>query len=688
MGSSCPPSPRVHCASEAAQAAPRWSVAGRWTTAAKVLPRTRIAQRIEALKAAGQWRDPTSTGLNAASAAGATRLIDVRSNDYLGLAGGLVSRETAPSGRQVRSGAGAARSISGTWPQHLELEERISEWLQVESVLLFSSGYAANVGVLSALAGPGETIFSDALNHASIVDGCRLSRADVVVLPHGDLGALSRALDNTQGVRWVVTESYFGMDGDCPDLRGIASLCAKHEAALIVDEAHALGVFGREGRGLCEEAGVTADVLVGGMGKALGVHGGFAACSNELRGWLWNRARSFVFSTAPSPLLCDVALDHLRRLRGADAARSRLRELEARLEAALRLAGVPLPRGRRGPIFPVIFGDERITLDAAAALRSRGVHCQPIRPPTVPRGGSRLRITLRSELAELDVDAVAVAVVEVWRGAADTGAVTGWAAAGAVRLSAASPSDGAVNGALAGGRAPNRSGGLHRDLAPTSARRWIVLGTGTGVGKTFVAEGLVRALRAVGSPVAGLKPIETGLDHVSRQGSDAARLQAASFHVKHPALHPLYGYGDPVSPALAARRAGSFIDLDAVSVWLEEAARLNAATAPVLVVETAGGVFSPLAEQLTNLDLAHCLGEATWVLVAPDRLGVLHDVLSTLRAMEATSRCPDWLVLSAPESPDATTGTNLDELRRLGVQPRLLRLPRNGTDELRALLDP
>jgi 8-amino-7-oxononanoate synthase len=307
--------------------------------------------------------------------------------------------------------------ISGTHPQHRALEQALAEWLGTEAALVFSSGYAANVGALSGLAGPGETILSDALNHASIIDGCRLSRANVVVLPHADSSALERALADTSGVRWVATESYFSMDGDCPDLVQMRRLCDAAGAALLVDEAHALGVFGPEGRGLCAEAGVTPDILVGGMGKGLGVQGGFVACSHMFRDWLWNRARSFVFSTAPSPLLCEIALEQLTLLREADDARRRLGSLERRFESALGLGGVERGPARRGPIFPIEFGTEAAVMAAARSAEQRGVLCQPIRPPTVPVGRSRLRVTLRADMTEADVDELAAAVIEAWHAA-------------------------------------------------------------------------------------------------------------------------------------------------------------------------------------------------------------------------------------------------------------------------------
>lgn len=756
-------------------------------------PRERIEFRIGALRAAGQWRDPADAERVGTDA---DVRVDARSNDYLGLAQ-AVSRETVG---HPRAGAGASRLITGTHPEHLALEAALADWLDAEGCLLFSSGYAANVGVLSALAGPGETVFSDSLNHASIIDGCRLSRATVVVLPHRNLAALERALADSRGVRWVVTESYFGMDGDVPDLRGVRKLCDTYDAALIVDEAHALGVFGPSGRGLCAEAGVVADVAIGGMGKAFGVQGGFAACSRLFRAWLWNRARSFVFSTAPSPVLCVLALRQLAALRRADAERARLVASEDRLSRALCAAGVPLAAARRGPIFPIVFGAEAAVLAVAASLAAEGVLCQAIRPPTVSAGSSRLRVTLRADMSDAQVDLLAHRLVNAWRlhgssagaGASvalevGTGARQGTDAAnernprdtsapkrpdeavapgevstlgGTARAvdaedPAAAEPDSSIHGT---GQEGDQLGGdsgsrlcvpfvpeRHRADAPVESRgtesaypeglgvlgaefmdrdaatpwgarsqtegragalqpreesaprrlsvdpgapsRWLVLGTGTGVGKSFVAQGLVRQLAEAGFPTAGLKPVETGLTPGLEELSDASQLGRLSFHVKLPARHPLYSFAPPIAPARAARAEQRPIEISRIVDWVA-GVQADAPSAAQIVVETAGGVFSPLGDDETNFDLARALDPAIWLLVAPDRLGVLHDVTSCLRAMESLGRRPNYLILSAPEHPDASTGTNAEELARRRAMPPILELPRNDLGPLSVLFGP
>jgi len=440
------------------------------------------------------------------------------------------------------------------------------------------------------------------------------------------------------------------------------------------------------------------------------VQGGFAAGSEVFRAWFWNRARSFVFSTAPSPVLCRVALQQLQHLREADGQRRQLRELEARLERELVRGGVPLRPGRRGPVFPIVLGAEDLTLAAAAALRERGVVSHAIRPPTVPAGGSRLRVTLRADMTLHEVEHLAAGLIEVWHSiVCDSATMRTLSPGGSARAELAA--EAAVSSALTGsgnsavkeGRTDDGSGPSRPEstLTPRTtrdrssfgrapARRWIVLGTGTEVGKTFVAEALVRLLAARGIPVAGIKPVETGLAMGDSGGQappgDAARLQRASFHVKHPVPHPLFGFPDPLAPSLAARRASSHIDVERVLPWLDQCQTEGGDRDPVLVIETAGGVFSPLNDSQNNLHLALALEPAEWILVAPDRLGALHDVLSTLRAMENAQRSPDWLILSAVRNPDASSGTNAAELSRRHIQPRIISLGAEQTAPLEELL--
>ncbi len=317
------------------------------------------------------------------------------SNDYLGLA-----REPAPP---AAAGAAASRLIVGERPEHGALERALSNWLEREAALLYSSGYAANLGVITALAEPGDLILSDALNHASIVDGCRLSRASVEVVPHLSIDAFARALARPRAGRaWVVTESYFSMDGDSPDLMELRRVCDAAGAALIVDEAHALGVFGPRGRGVCAESGIVPDVLVGTLGKAFGAAGAFVSGSETLVHWLWNRSRPFVFSTGLPPVTAAAALRALSVLADDAGPRARLHANVRRLRDGLQRAGLPV-RGY-GPIIPIIVGDARATVRAADALGEEGVHVHAVRPPTVPPGTARLRVTTTALHTSEDIE--------------------------------------------------------------------------------------------------------------------------------------------------------------------------------------------------------------------------------------------------------------------------------------------
>jgi 8-amino-7-oxononanoate synthase len=372
-----------------------------------------LRERLAELEAAGLLRDPADADarrlLNESAGA---RLLDACSNDYLGLGATSVSRETLEKLGSLRVGAGASRLVQGTFPEQLELELELASWTRSEATLMTSSAFAANLGALPALCDSNSVIVSDALNHASIVDACRLARCRVVVTPHLDLTAIESALRTRSPVAraWVVLEALFSMDGDCPDLHPVRALCDRYGANLLLDEAHSLGIFGPEGAGLAAAQGVRADVLVGGLGKAVGAQGGFIAGSTELRTWLWNRARSFVFSTAPSPLLSHVSLAQVQRARRADAARQRLGVLSRELRQALEARGVPLAIDGTGPIVPVLLGSNERALRAMAILRERAILAQAIRPPTVPVGAARLRLTVHSDWPDDAVSRLAEAV--------------------------------------------------------------------------------------------------------------------------------------------------------------------------------------------------------------------------------------------------------------------------------------
>src|SRR5260370_31699479 len=260
------------------------------------------------------------------------------SNDYLALAG-----RACPA---APSGAGASRLVTGERAEHVDLERVAAEYVMLPDALVFASGYAPNVGLLSSLASPADRIISDRLNHASLIDGARLSGARIDIVPHLNLEEVERALQAPRvGRAFVVTESYFSMDADAPDLRALRRLCDSHAAALIVDEAHALGVLGPEGRGLCAQADIQPDALVGTFGKAFGAGGAFVAGCRTLTTWLWNRARPFVFSTGLSPAVASAAAAGVRAALGESWRREQVATGAALFrhglpQLGLRLSGV------------------------------------------------------------------------------------------------------------------------------------------------------------------------------------------------------------------------------------------------------------------------------------------------------------------------------------------------------------
>jgi 8-amino-7-oxononanoate synthase len=330
------------------------------------------------------------------------------SNDYLGLKHHPALALAAQEALSLGTGAGASRLISGTTALHHQAEEALARLTARPEALLGSSGYALNVGALACLLGPEDVVYSDALNHASVIDGLRLSRARVRRYPHADPDAL-RALVLAEGParrRWVVTETLFSMDGDLCPLNEISALCKEHDLYLYTDEAHALGVLGPEGGGCCREKNVQPAVLLGTLGKALGGAGAFVAGESALRSWLWNRCRATVFSTAVAPPTAAVALAAARLAPTLDALRARLFRHRRHLAEALSRLGIPTHGDPRTPIIPIPLKDETTALQASRRLLDNGLFVQAIRPPTVPRGGSRLRITLSAAHTDEDLEAL------------------------------------------------------------------------------------------------------------------------------------------------------------------------------------------------------------------------------------------------------------------------------------------
>ncbi|MFZ1926819.1 MAG: 8-amino-7-oxononanoate synthase, partial [Solirubrobacteraceae bacterium] len=303
----------------------------------------------------------------------------------------------ADAAMRLGVGTGASRLVSGTMTIHRELEQRLAAFEGSEACLLFGSGYIANLGVIGALAGPGDTIFSDELNHASIIDGCRASRAEVVVYRHLDADHLERCLreHRDKGRRLIVSDSVFSMDGDVAPLARIVELAREHDARTVVDEAHATGALGDGGRGAVALIGLQedVDVLIGTLGKALGSYGAYACASEEMVQFLINTARPLIFSTAPSPPSVAGALAALELLEAEPERVSALHEAARVLRGALAERGFAVQRSDMH-IVPLVVGDSEAATALCQAALERGVFAQAIRPPTVPDGTSRLRLAV------------------------------------------------------------------------------------------------------------------------------------------------------------------------------------------------------------------------------------------------------------------------------------------------------
>jgi glycine C-acetyltransferase/8-amino-7-oxononanoate synthase len=328
---------------------------------------------------------------------GGAEVLLLCSNNYLGLADHpRVRQAAAEAAERYGAGAGASRLISGSMTLHRTLEGRLAEFKRTEAALLFGSGYLANTGTVAALAGRGDVVFSDELNHASIIDGCRLSRAETCIYRHRDLEHLEAGLREAgDRARLIVTDGVFSMDGDVAPLPGLVELARRYGCMLMVDEAHGTGALGPGGRGAAAAAGVArqVDIIVGTLGKALGGYGAYVCASRQVVELLVNAARPFVFSTAPPPPSVGGALAALALLSERPGLVEQLRRNAATLREALTANGLGTG-GSRTQIVPVIVGDARRATALCERALDGGVFAQAIRPPTVPEGTSRLRLTV------------------------------------------------------------------------------------------------------------------------------------------------------------------------------------------------------------------------------------------------------------------------------------------------------
>jgi 8-amino-7-oxononanoate synthase len=338
------------------------------------------------------------------------------SNDYLGLASHpQLSAALQQGAQQWGVGAGAAHLVSGHFDPHHQLEQQLAAFVGKPAALLFSTGYMANLGVVQALVGKGDTVFADKLNHASLNDAMLLSRAETKRYRHGDTAQLAQLLAQTQsGRKLVITDTVFSMDGDIAPLRELLALCEQHDAWLYVDDAHGFGVLGAHGRGSLAHFGIASPriIYMATLGKAAGVSGAFVAAEQVVIDTLVNHAHSYVYTTATPPALSVALAQSLQLIEQGDALRAHLQQLIAQLRSGLSdLPWQLMPSDTA--IQPLLIGENKQALKLSEGLRERGIWVAAIRPPTVPQGTARLRITLSAAHSEQDVDQLIGALHEL-----------------------------------------------------------------------------------------------------------------------------------------------------------------------------------------------------------------------------------------------------------------------------------
>jgi 8-amino-7-oxononanoate synthase len=345
------------------------------------------------------------------------RLLDLASNDYLGLARRpVVVAAAAEAAMLWGAGSTGSRLVTGSTELHARLEGALAGFVGTQAALVFSSGYLANLGVLTALTGPGALVVSDALNHASIVDACRLSRARIVVIPHRDVGAAEKALaDRTEERAVLVTDAVFSVDGDLAPLAALAEAARRQDAGLVIDEAHSLGVLGADGRGAAHAAGLAGApdvVLTVTLSKALGSQGGAVLATAAVVEHIVDTGRTFIFDTGLAPACAGAALAALGILGREPSLAEAVRRRARQLSAAAREVGLAATRPD-GAVTAVLLGAPESAMIAADTCARRGVRVGCFRPPSVPDGVSRLRLTARADLTQDDVSLAAAALAAV-----------------------------------------------------------------------------------------------------------------------------------------------------------------------------------------------------------------------------------------------------------------------------------
>ncbi|UCH47764.1 MAG: 8-amino-7-oxononanoate synthase [Betaproteobacteria bacterium] len=347
------------------------------------------------------------------SACGPEVIVDGRpvlafcSNDYLGLAAAPeIAEALSTAAREHGVGSGASHLISGHHRLHQQLETRLAEFSGLARTLTFSTGYMANMAVIATLAGRGDAVFSDTLNHASLIDACRLSRAETHIYPHCDVTALANQLEQSNSPRkLVVTDAVFSMDGDLAPLPELIDLCERHDALLVVDDAHGFGVLGTGGRGALSHFGIESPriVYMGTLGKSAGVAGAFVGGSSNLVEWLLQKGRTYIFTTAAPPPIAAALIKAIDLVEHGNQRRTHLQHIIERFRTRLQTSRWKLLDSQTA-IQPLVIGSNDETLRVAETLMNEGLWAPAIRPPTVPAGSSRLRISFSAAHTEAHVD--------------------------------------------------------------------------------------------------------------------------------------------------------------------------------------------------------------------------------------------------------------------------------------------
>ncbi|MGR3764161.1 8-amino-7-oxononanoate synthase [Rossellomorea sp. NS-SX7] len=378
-----------------------------------------LSQRIEKTKQAGLYRElrTMSTAPQPNMIVNGTQQIVFSSNNYLGLANDPMLIEKALNTlKEFGIGSSGSRLTTGNTEWHEKLEQRLARFKGMEAALLFSSGYLANVGVLSSLPERGDVLLSDQLNHASIIDGCRLSKAETVIYKHSDMSNLEEKLNETQSYtrRFIVTDGVFSMDGTIAPLDEIMKLSKRYDAYVIVDDAHATGVLGEGGRGTSDRFGVSPDVVIGTLSKAVGVEGGFVTGSRILIDFLINHSRTFIFQTSLPPVSCAAAYVALDIVENGQELRERLHRQIKLIKSSLEAMGFTV-YGQDTPIIPVIIGDAAKSVRFSKRLQDYGIYAPAIRPPTVPEGESRIRLTVTAVHNDSQIEDLLTSFKEIGR---------------------------------------------------------------------------------------------------------------------------------------------------------------------------------------------------------------------------------------------------------------------------------